>query len=70
MQCLIKVPPSMVAELRETLEAEEGPACEHYAFTTAEFDARASAAFQEANCPPLTLMNAWSYFGIIAQNIL
>ncbi|KAJ7190731.1 hypothetical protein GGX14DRAFT_381829 [Mycena pura] len=64
LDCQIKVPQQAVDMLREELTREEGPVSQFQAWPglTAEFDERASAAYEEIGAPSLTMAKAWDVF--------
>ncbi|KAJ7194877.1 hypothetical protein GGX14DRAFT_678051 [Mycena pura] len=64
LDCQIKVPQQAVDMLCEELTREEGPVSQFQAWPglTAEFDERASAAYEEIGAPSLTMAKAWDVF--------
>ncbi|KAJ6507923.1 hypothetical protein C8R47DRAFT_62272 [Mycena vitilis] len=69
INCLIKVPPETVQDLRSFLTEEVGPRDEHLAWVSTEFAAIADAVHESLGHPKITLENSWSIFGLMSSGI-
>ena len=71
LDCRIKIPPEAIADLREQLEAEEGPRSDFQAWPglTAEFNLRASEVYVAIGEPSIKLTNAWDVFVQMAMEL-
>lgn len=67
MDCRIRVPQTLVQELRERLTAEVGSREEHLDFLQPEARERLQALYVRLGSPELTFSNGWEVFTTMVQ---